>query len=614
METATMPKPVSVRVIEPLVERSLMSGYTSYRVLMLAPAGHPHEGLHEARRRYSDFDLLRRTLCERYAGMVVPPLPEKGGFFSGSDQGFKNHRLRGLALFAERLARVPTLLMDSLSAAFFGLPGADDWETAVRMANAKRFDRNHNPGQLRWAQLIKSVALPDDAQEVERLGAAVIHEIKQAQAEMTKVELALEKAIASSQLHADAMATLASATAEWARLEDTEVHALNALPANPSATPSTNRRASKGSASADASASASAGGGASGGYLMGQHTALAALLRNFASFGTLESHLQSAQPAMLDQFVLEAVRFEKAVLGEAHKVATQRATLAAAYFKASDALRNATGEARPKDIARAKALGEEVDTLNKAFLILELKRLAQARLQTIAELSGHLLTVRSAHGGLLQQAAESFFTTCHRPAARNNASGSATSTLPPQLREFMSPPMLLMAAATILGDAGSPHALLAATAPTWRPPVDYQAVATASANGGGGGAGSSTERARSPKPSRDGSVNPNSEEAGPAAGPTRRKSKSGKSVRAKSPSWQDHASSESQIAPLTAENIATATGAAPPPAPPPPPPVAASPPPPPPPPPPPAAGGASPPSLSPGRNALLADIAKRRID
>jgi hypothetical protein len=152
---------------------------------------------------------------------------------------------------------VPTLLMDSLSAAFFGLPGADDWETAVRMANAKRFDRNHNPGQLRWAQLIKSVALPDDAQEVERLGAAVIHEIKQAQAEMTKVELALEKAIASSQLHADAMATLASATAEWARLEDTEVHALNALPANPSATPSTNRRASKGSASADASASAS---------------------------------------------------------------------------------------------------------------------------------------------------------------------------------------------------------------------------------------------------------------------------------------------------------------------------------------------------------------------
>ena len=219
MAESTPPSLVTVRVIEPIDERTMLSSFTTYRLLMLAPAGHPHEGLHEARRRYSDFDLLWRTLCERYVGMVVPPLPGKGGLFGSMEKTFMTHRLRGLALFAERLARIPTLLMDSLSAAFFGLPGADDWDAAVRRAHAQRFDRNHNPGQLRWAQLIKSVALPDDQQEIERLAVAAMHEMKQAQAALAATEGALERAILTSQAHAEAMSSLASATAEWARLE-----------------------------------------------------------------------------------------------------------------------------------------------------------------------------------------------------------------------------------------------------------------------------------------------------------------------------------------------------------------------------------------------------------
>jgi len=36
----------------------------------------------------------------------------------------------------------------------------------------------------------------------------------------------------------------------------------------------------------------------------------------------------------------------------------------------------------------------------------------EARLHSAAEISGHLLAVRSAHGGLLLQAAEAFFLGC----------------------------------------------------------------------------------------------------------------------------------------------------------------------------------------------------------
>ena len=165
--------------------------------------------------------------------------------------------------------------------------------------------------------------------------------------------------------------------------------------------------------------------------------------------------------------------------------------------------------------------------------------------------------------------------------------------------------MLLTAAAAILGDAGSPHALLAATMPTWRPAVEY-APPPPGANGNG--AGPSAERARSPKAARakspTGTVKSDGEEAGPIAA-ARRKSKGSKASRARSPQGPYPASApgtaEPHLASLTAENIAAAT--APPPAPPlPPAPPAAAPPP----------EGAE--AESPGRNALLAEINSRRIE
>ena len=159
MPSITAPPPVTVRLMEPRDERSGLYSFTTYRILTLCPSGHPAQGLHDVRRRYSDFDFVSSMLTARYAGLVVPPLPPKT-FFGRSSAA----RLRGLTLFAERLARVPTLLLDSLASAFFGLPGADSWETAVRRAEQTRFvyERHSNPGLLRWHALIEKVLAPED--------------------------------------------------------------------------------------------------------------------------------------------------------------------------------------------------------------------------------------------------------------------------------------------------------------------------------------------------------------------------------------------------------------------------------------------------------------------
>jgi hypothetical protein len=123
------------------------------------------------------------------------------------------------------------------------------------------------------------------------------------------------------------------------------------------------------------------------------------------------------------------------------------------------------GEPRPKEVTRARALADEATQLNKAFLCLELPRLAAARLHAAADVCGMLLAVRSSHGALLTQAAEAFFVSARQATARY-----PSQPLPGHLRELMQPPRLVHHAATFLADAGSADAAhIAATTATWNP-------------------------------------------------------------------------------------------------------------------------------------------------
>lgn len=59
-----------VTVSEPQTAGTYMTKYVTYRI-MTQPFGFI------VRRRYSDFTWLRRVLCMRYTGMLIPSLPPK---------------------------------------------------------------------------------------------------------------------------------------------------------------------------------------------------------------------------------------------------------------------------------------------------------------------------------------------------------------------------------------------------------------------------------------------------------------------------------------------------------------------------------------------------------
>jgi hypothetical protein len=573
----------------------------TYKILLLAPSQHPLAGIHEVRRRYSDFDFLRDVLVTRYAGMVVPPLPGKGGVLGLSTNALAE-RLRGLALFAERLARVPTLLMDSLSSSFFGLPGAGDWESSMRFEAAVRVqingaERARNPGLLRWHTFLGNVQLPEDSQDVERLAAQAQRELRTAETALAAVEKAAEAAVVSASAHAEAMAAVAIATSEWSRLEDAEVRVLNTLPAEAGGGSGSGGGSGGGSGSRARSPAGARARSPGPQYVDSGsgYTALSALLRALGGFVSLEGRLQSAQPALLEQLLLETIRFERRTVHEAQRISAHRATLAAASLKAQDAIRAATGEPRPKDLAKARVLAEEAELMNKAFLYLELPRLAEARLHSAAEMGGLLLAARSESGMLLAQAAEAFFATCKQPRSLRGPDGTmrpqSAPPLPAHLRATMEPPLLLATASTILADAGSPHALLVATTATWRPPP---------AEGGGAAAAASGGAMASGAPAAD--ISGWADDDQPKLN-RRRSSRRSARCRATSPT------SEVLAAPPPPAPAPPSAAGAPPP---PPPPV---PPPPPPPPPPLAVVGSTPDTAAnPGRGALLDSIRQMRVE
>jgi hypothetical protein len=163
-----------VRVFEPEVATGRIRSHTNYRVLTetysagdgLTWVGAPQApGKYEARRRYSDFELLRTMLCSRYPGMVLAPLPPKGALKRPPAE----ERLRGLALFSQQLARVPILFVDTLVSAFFGLGDGEKWNLVARnRTDASRSGIADNQGELQWEKALSEVELPDE-ETIERL-------------------------------------------------------------------------------------------------------------------------------------------------------------------------------------------------------------------------------------------------------------------------------------------------------------------------------------------------------------------------------------------------------------------------------------------------------------
>ena len=229
------------------------------------------------RRRFSDFDAIakfsRRGRRDGAAAAAeANPLQQRA-------EGFRQARMRGLALWAERVARVPTLL-DVLTAAFFELPGAAPWDAALRAAASQSVQA----GQLRWRRWRQAIELPhEEVLEAERRAA---HELRVAADAMLAVERAAEALKASAARRGGR--GLASAVGSWASVELRDADAQRAA----------GRRRRRRRRRTHATA---AGRGR-------RHVGARRAARGVSSFFALESRVYSAQPVTVQLLVVEALR------------------------------------------------------------------------------------------------------------------------------------------------------------------------------------------------------------------------------------------------------------------------------------------------------------------
>ncbi len=70
---------LAISVDDPRVEGGKLNSYITY-CLSVRPA---MSGVSHVRRRYSDFEWLRKQLCSMFPGVFMPPLPEKKLFGVG---------------------------------------------------------------------------------------------------------------------------------------------------------------------------------------------------------------------------------------------------------------------------------------------------------------------------------------------------------------------------------------------------------------------------------------------------------------------------------------------------------------------------------------------------
>jgi len=288
---------VIVRVYDPeSVPKGLLS-FTAFRVVLIGPQGHQHEGVHKTRRRYSDFELLAKSLASRYEGMILPKLPSKFRFAQHTEE-FLETRMRCLTLWAEKVARTTPLLHDIVCASFFGLR-AEPWDVAMQRLNANEYARHNNPGIDKWHERLARVTIPEDDEAVEARAECADKELARAVDALVSLEKHVDAFVTTATAHATAMRALEVSMGSWGAVERCEMQALT-----------------------------------KGNRTSGSAKLLGNVLRGWSDFHALESKITSAHPALLRHLLLLPLQSERLVLEAAQDQLKLRDARKTAYAAA----------------------------------------------------------------------------------------------------------------------------------------------------------------------------------------------------------------------------------------------------------------------------------------
>jgi len=133
------------------------------------------------RRRYSEFETLRKILENRYGseGILVPPLPPKR-VVGNTDQEFVKSRMCGLSLFVEAISSNPFLMHDTSFERFLmKAEGVDvvPMEPSLGASGSGSISDSTitnlagNVGYQKWIEFLTSVELPHDAEsQIQKVG------------------------------------------------------------------------------------------------------------------------------------------------------------------------------------------------------------------------------------------------------------------------------------------------------------------------------------------------------------------------------------------------------------------------------------------------------------
>ncbi|TNV81241.1 hypothetical protein FGO68_gene10278 [Halteria grandinella] len=171
-------EPPSIQVCDPTLKADTIGSHHLYKI-----KGSDHQGEFEVFRRFKQFDLLRRTLFNRFLGLYVPSLPEKKAM-GKTDNFFVVERMYQLNSFMKEIAQLPYIYESQEFALFLRPPG--DLEAVFSqlpsMNTFKLLDR------LREVMPVPNAHTGDDYQ-VENFNKNVINAfVKESQVLMTSLQ------------------------------------------------------------------------------------------------------------------------------------------------------------------------------------------------------------------------------------------------------------------------------------------------------------------------------------------------------------------------------------------------------------------------------------------
>ena len=136
---------------------------TTYAVTTPAPSATDRPVI--VRHRYSEFDFLRKWLCDTYPGMLVPPMPEK--VMSPSQEDIQE-RVRSLEEFINDVCSNPYLKTDALLNGFLTTEDSQ-WtklmQEAVKFPSARVASEEasaQSPGRKVWIAMLDGQTLPEN--------------------------------------------------------------------------------------------------------------------------------------------------------------------------------------------------------------------------------------------------------------------------------------------------------------------------------------------------------------------------------------------------------------------------------------------------------------------